>query len=82
MGAFKVGMKGLRAIFLLCKNNIFQENIQETNTTKREVKCIVINSELSIPNCKYDSTSYSPEKHFDLELSIEQHILIQKHIEI
>lgn len=50
--------------------------------TKREVKCIVINSELSIPNCKYDSTSYSPEKHFDLELSIEQHILIQKHIEI
>lgn len=51
-------------------------------TKNREVKCILINSKLSIPNCKYDATSYSPGKHLDLELSIEQHIFIQKHIEI
>jgi hypothetical protein len=39
-------------------------------------------SDLSIPNCKYNSISYSPGKYLDLELSIEQHIFIQKHIEI
>lgn len=76
-------MKGFRAVSLLCKYNIFQKDIWGTNVTKtREVKYIWINSELRIPNCKYDSTSYSPEKHLDLELSIKQHILIPKHIEI
>lgn len=67
-GMNKSGMKGFQAIFLLCEYNIFQKNIWGTKVTKnREVKYTLIDSELSISNCKYDSTSYIfPWKTFGL----------------